>query len=229
MEYIIQRGDTISKVKRIIGVNWETLKKSNPHAIGRTKDSGNWFLKEGAKVKVEEKFETVLYREKYSNKQVTEKRNLKESSEWVEYSVKPGDSLWSLAVDKFQVNIADIIKDNNISNPSLIKPGQILRIRRPDHIQEQKVTASWYGQSYHGKMMANGDVFNMYANTIAHKNLPFGTKVELENPETGVTEIAVVTDRGPYVEGRDVDISFGLAKKLSLIKKGVGQLNLRIL
>ena len=77
--------------------------------------------------------------------------------------------------------------------------------------------------------MANGDVFNMYANTIAHRKLPFGTKVELENPETGVKEIAFVTDRGTYIEGRDVDISFGLAKKLSLVKKGVGQLNMRIL
>lgn len=77
--------------------------------------------------------------------------------------------------------------------------------------------------------MANGDPFNMYANTIAHRDLPFGTQVELKNPETGNREQAVVTDRGPFVAGRDVDLSFGLAQKLSLVNKGVGKLIMRII
>jgi len=77
--------------------------------------------------------------------------------------------------------------------------------------------------------MANGNVFNMYADTIAHKDLPFGVKVELENPETGERARAIVTDRGPYIAGRDIDLSYGLAQKLSLVKKGVGKLNMRII
>ena len=77
--------------------------------------------------------------------------------------------------------------------------------------------------------MADGTPFDMHANTIAHKELPFGTKVELRNPETGQVEKATVTDRGPYIAGRDVDLSYGLAEKLSLVKKGVGRLEMRIL
>ncbi|MBU0944313.1 MAG: septal ring lytic transglycosylase RlpA family protein [Proteobacteria bacterium] len=56
-----------------------------------------------------------------------------------------------------------------------------------------------------------------------------GTKVELKNKDTGQTVQAVVTDRGPYIEGRDVDLSYGLAKKLSLLNQGVGSLVMRIL
>jgi rare lipoprotein A len=77
--------------------------------------------------------------------------------------------------------------------------------------------------------MANGDPYNMYANTIAHKDLPLGTKVELNNPRTGQTTTAVVTDRGPYVMGRDVDLSYGLARKLSLVQEGVDTLVMKVL
>ena len=69
----------------------------------------------------------------------------------------------------------------------------------------------------------------MYADTIAHKDLPLGTEVELQNPLTNQLVNAVVTDRGPFIAGRDVDLSYGLAKKLSLIEKGVGKLVMRIL
>ena len=92
-----------------------------------------------------------------------------------------------------------------------------------------KVVASWYGQYHHGRMMANGEPFNMYGATIAHKDLPLGAKVRLENPETGERVIATVTDRGPYIAGRDVDLSYGVAKRLSLTKQGVGKLLMTVL
>jgi rare lipoprotein A len=69
----------------------------------------------------------------------------------------------------------------------------------------------------------------MYANTIAHRDLPFGTRVELKNPETGQMVKATVTDRGPFIEGRDIDLSYGLARKLSMVQKGVGTLIMRVL
>jgi rare lipoprotein A len=76
--------------------------------------------------------------------------------------------------------------------------------------------------------MANGEIFDMNAATIAHKEIPLGTRVELENPSTGERAKAVVADRGPYVAGRDVDLSYGLAKKLSLVEKGVGPLVMHV-
>jgi rare lipoprotein A len=77
--------------------------------------------------------------------------------------------------------------------------------------------------------MANGEPYDMYADTIAHKDIPLGTMVELENPRTGEKARAVVADRGPYVEGRDVDLSYELARKLSLVRQGVGNLRMRFL
>jgi LysM repeat protein len=148
---------------------------------------------------------------------------------WAEYTIKAGDTIWDLAVNRYHVDLNDIIRDNNIQDPRKIQPGDKIRIRLPSYPTSQIVTASWYGADYHGKAMANGDLFNMYAPTIAHKHLPLGTRVELENKETGVKVKAVVTDRGPFIEGRDVDLSYGLARMLSIDKKGVGKLIMRVI
>jgi rare lipoprotein A len=153
----------------------------------------------------------------------------KDAGQWTEYTIKKGDTIWDLAVNRYHVNVDDVIKDNNIQDPRKIQPGDKIRIRVPSYPSTQVVTASWYGADYHGKAMANGDFFNMYAPTIAHKDLPLGTRVELENRETGVKIKAVVTDRGPFIAGRDVDLSYGLARVLSLDKKGVGKLLMRVI
>ncbi len=149
---------------------------------------------------------------------------------WTEYTIKQGDTIWDLAVNKYHVNVDDVLRDNSIEDPRKIRPGDKIMIRLPSYASGgQEVTASWYGEAYHGRAMANGDIYNMYASTIAHKDLPLGTKVELENRETGVKVRAVVTDRGPFIAGRDVDLSYGLARTLSLDKKGVGKLVMRVL
>jgi rare lipoprotein A len=147
---------------------------------------------------------------------------------YFQYTVKKGDTLWGLAVKRFHVNLEDIIRDNNIEDPNKIYPGQKLIIRRPALPQLQEVTASWYGEDYHGRPMANGEPYDMYAATIAHKHIPLGTRVELENPATGERVRAIVTDRGPFVAGRDVDLSYGLARRLSLVEKGIGRLLMKI-
>jgi rare lipoprotein A len=152
-----------------------------------------------------------------------------DASQWTEYTIKAGDTIWDLAVNRYHVNVDDVIKDNNIQDPRKIQPGDKIRIRVPSYPSAQVVTASWYGADYHGKAMANGDFFNMYAPTIAHKDLPLGTRVELENKETGVKVKAVVTDRGPFIAGRDVDLSYGLARVLSIDKKGIGKLIMRVI
>lgn len=149
---------------------------------------------------------------------------------WFEYTIRPGDTLWALATKKFRVHLEDLIKENGITDPRNIQPGQRIRVRLPTYPPEEKeVVASWYGHEHHGKPMANGEPFNMYTSTIAHKELPLGTKVELRDPNTGVKVRAVVADRGPYVQGRDVDLSYGLARRLALVDRGVGRLRMRIL
>jgi rare lipoprotein A len=125
--------------------------------------------------------------------------------------------------------VEDLIRDNGIEDPRKIQPGQKIRVRLPNYPQQQDVVASWYGEEHHGKPMANGETFDMHAATIAHKKLPLGTRVELENPATGEKVKAIVTDRGPYIAGRDVDLSQALARKLSIEEKGVGSLVMRVL
>ncbi len=233
MSYQVQRGDTITQVTRQFNISWERLRQMNPHAVGQTRRTGRWFLKEGANIKTEDSFESVL---KQKVEKVVEQKPVVSSAvdthkkeSWTEYTIKPGDTLWALAVKRFHVNLEDLIRDNNIKNPRHIKPGQKIRVRQQPLQGTQNVVASWYGEKYHGRAMANGTPFDMHANTIAHKDLPFGTQVELKNPETGQVEKATVTDRGPYIAGRDVDLSYGLAERLSLLKKGVGKLVMKII
>lgn len=90
----------------------------------------------------------------------------------------------------------------------------------------EMVTASWYGGAHHGRLMANGRPFNMYADTVAHKSLPFGTQVNLTNPQNGQSAQAVVTDRGPFVRGRQLDVSYNLARKLGFVDSGMARLKM---
>lgn len=90
--------------------------------------------------------------------------------------------------------------------------------------------ASWYGPGFHGKKMANGQFFNMYdESTVAHKSLPFGTKLEITNPTNNQVIYAVVKDRGPYIQGREIDLSYAGAQKLGIVDIGVEKLKIRII
>jgi len=80
---------------------------------------------------------------------------------------------------------------------------------------------SWYGMPFHGKKTASGEIFDMYKSSAAHRHLPFGTKVLVEDPRTGNTVMVKVNDRGPYVKTRVMDISKGAATKLGTVGRGV--------
>jgi rare lipoprotein A (peptidoglycan hydrolase) len=102
-------------------------------------------------------------------------------------------------------------------------PSQATAAVRPSKGRGQLVAASWYGAQHHGKLMANGRPFNMYADTAAHKNLPLGTQLTLTNPQNGNSVKVQVTDRGPYVSGRSLDLSYGAARKLGVVENGVSK------
>ena len=71
--------------------------------------------------------------------------------------------------------------------------------------------------------MANGRPFNMYADTVAHKKLPLGTRLTISNPKNGASVDVRVTDRGPYIPGRNIDLSYGVARKLGVVEAGVAK------
>lgn len=89
----------------------------------------------------------------------------------------------------------------------------------------QKVTASWY---HEGRRTANGERFKPDGLTVAHKSLPFGTLLEIKNPDNGHTVVARVNDRGPFIKNRDIDLSRGAARQLGMLKKGVGEVEYKI-
>jgi len=80
--------------------------------------------------------------------------------------------------------------------------------------------ASYYADDFHGKPTASGEIFNMYAMTAAHKTLPFGTRLRVKNFSTGKSVTVTVNDRGPFVKGRQIDLSYGAAKALGMIRSG---------
>ena len=86
--------------------------------------------------------------------------------------------------------------------------------------------ASWYGPKFHGRPTSSGEIFNMYAMTCAHKEYPFGTRLKVTNIENNRSAECVVNDRGPFVEGRDIDLSYAVAKEIGVIGPGISRVML---
>src|SRR3972149_4266824 len=84
------------------------------------------------------------------------------------------------------------------------------------------VVASWYGPDFHGRPTASGEIYDMNAFTCAHREYPFGTKLKITYLSTAKTTSCLVNDRGPFIDGRDIDLSYAAAKDLGLIPAGTG-------
>jgi rare lipoprotein A len=80
----------------------------------------------------------------------------------------------------------------------------------------QKGIASWYGRDFHGKKTSNGETYDMHAMTAAHKTLPLGVFVRVINTDSGREAVVRVNDRGPFVKGRVIDLSYEAAKRLGV-------------
>jgi len=88
--------------------------------------------------------------------------------------------------------------------------------------------ATYYGKKFHGRKTASGETFNMHALTAAHRKLRFGTKLRVTNLANGMSVVVRVNDRGPFVKGRIIDLSYGAAKKIGLVQSGVAKVKLEI-
>ena len=82
--------------------------------------------------------------------------------------------------------------------------------------------ASWYGGRFHGRSTASGEIYDMHKKTAAHKTLPFGTHVKVTNISNQRYTIVRINDRGPFIKGRIIDLSFAAAKEIDLVAAGVG-------
>jgi len=109
-------------------------------------------------------------------------------------------------------------QDEEISLPADAKP-----------LETQTGAASWYGAPYHNRRGSNGQVYNMHAMTAAHRTLPLGSIVRVTNLKTGHSALVRITDRGPFVEGRILDLSYAAAKKIEVWQPGVADVKVEVM
>ena len=94
---------------------------------------------------------------------------------------------------------------------------------------ELQGVASYYADKFHGRTTANGETYDMNALTAAHRSLPFGSKLRITNLDNGKSVVVRVNDRGPFVEGRIIDLSLGAAKSVEMIQRGTARVKIDIL
>ncbi|MBI3755918.1 MAG: septal ring lytic transglycosylase RlpA family protein, partial [Deltaproteobacteria bacterium] len=94
---------------------------------------------------------------------------------------------------------------------------------------EEEGIASWYGKDFHGKKTSNGETYNMYDMTAAHKTLPLGTYVKVTRLDNGKETIVRVNDRGPFVKGRIIDLSYKAASEIGIADSGTTRVKIAAL
>jgi len=112
------------------------------------------------------------------------------------------------------------------NHPDLAEP-KLPEGSRP--IATETGLASWYGPPYHNRRGSNGEVYNMNAMTDAHRTYPLGSIVRVTNVKTGATALVRITDRGPFIPGRILDLSLAAAKKLDVWKAGVAEVKVQLM
>jgi Lytic transglycolase len=100
---------------------------------------------------------------------------------------------------------------------------------RDQHQTMQIGEASWYGPRFHGKLTSSGEVYNQYAFTAAHPTLPEGSRVKVTNLDNGKSVTVRVTDRGPFADGRIIDVSHRAAKSLGMVEEGTAKVRVKVL
>ncbi len=122
--------------------------------------------------------------------------------------------------------------DKSNYNPTVKKEKKAKNNKKFNYKRSKKVyrgISSYYGPKFHGKLTANGEIFDMYGVTAAHKEFPFNTIIRVTNENNGKSHIIRINDRGPYIDGRILDCSFGAAKKLGFVSDGVAPVKIEII
>jgi rare lipoprotein A len=99
----------------------------------------------------------------------------------------------------------------------------------PKPLLTEEGNASWYGAPFHGRRSSNGEIYDMYQLTAAHRTLPFETMVRVTNTNNGKSTVVRITDRGPFVENRIIDLSFAAAREIDSVGAGVVPVRVEIL
>lgn len=124
-----------------------------------------------------------------------------------------------------------VINEDNITEPlatdevSSVNENVITADRSlVEFVDKGSMKASWYGPGFHGHKTANGERYDQMSFTAAHKSLKFGTLLKVTNPKNNKSVVVRINDRGPYIAGRDLDLSKAAALSLGLVRRGVAKI-----
>ena len=93
---------------------------------------------------------------------------------------------------------------------------------------QQESIASWYGPRFHGRLTSNREIYDQWGLTAAHRRLPFGTHLRITHLSNGTVVLVRVNDRGPYIRGREIDLSKGAAIQLGMVTQGLAKVSIDI-
>jgi rare lipoprotein A len=113
--------------------------------------------------------------------------------------------------------------------PSYVVDGQRYYVNLNTEDFNETGRASWYGTKFHGNLTSSGEPYDMYKMTAAHKSLPLPSYVSVTNLENDKQVIVKVNDRGPFVEGRIIDLSYAAAQKLEIVRNGTAKVSVKII
>jgi rare lipoprotein A len=117
-------------------------------------------------------------------------------------------------------------KSSNEENSLLDNSEVNSTIELLEYVDRGMMVESWYGPRFHGRKTANGEIFDQLAFTAAHKKFRFGTLLRLTNPNNEKAIIVRINDRGPFIRGRELDLSKAAATELGILERGVARLNI---
>lgn len=128
------------------------------------------------------------------------------------------------------VDVPESLTKSNIGNPASYEEfGQRYEVLESSEGFSEKGIASWYGSDFHGRNTSSGESYDMYQMTAAHKTLPLPTYVSVNNLDNGRTLIVKVNDRGPFIEGRVIDLSYAAAYRLGVTGPGTANVEITAL
>lgn len=133
--------------------------------------------------------------------------------------------IYQSVTEKTESNLIRERNSNSVANPSTIEQPQPLHTARAVFTGK----ASWYGPGFHGRLTANGERYNQYALTAAHRSLPFGTRVRVTNMNNGRSVVVRINDRGPFIRGRVIDLSTAAASNIGMIHHGVVPVRVQVI
>ena len=128
------------------------------------------------------------------------------------------------ASPRYNSDTEKIVTNNSSKKSSKTNKSTVNRNKK-----EYKGVSSWYGKDFHGNLTANGEVYDMYGITAAHKEFPLNTWARVTNLDNDKSIILRINDRGPYVDGRILDCSYVAAKKLDFLDKGTANVAIQII